>query len=248
MFTTHPDPCSHVYCCGIPVRHDPLRPMFTRLLLWNSSLTRPTQTHVQTFTAVEFQSDTTHSDPCSNVYCCGIPVRHDPLRPMFKRLLLWNSSPTRPTQTHAHTFTAVEFQSDRTHSDPCSHVYCCGIPVRHDPLRPMFTRLLLWNSSPTRPTQTHVHTFTAVEFQSDTTHSDPCSHVHCCGIPVWHDPLRPMFTCFLRVATFESVQNSLTFPWQFPDILLFFPDNLFYFSKLKTRIIHKNNLKDLHLC
>ena len=51
-----------------------------------------------------------------------------------------------------------------------------------------------------------------------------------------------------RVATFESVQNSLTFPWQFPDILLFFPDNLFYFSKLKTRIIHKNNLKDLYLC
>ena len=48
---------------------------------------------------------------------------------------------------------------------------------------------------------------------------------------------------YIRVATFESVQNSLTFPWQFPDILLFLPDNLFYFSKLETRIIHKNNLK-----
>ena len=37
-------------------------------------------------------------------------------------------------------------------------------------------------------------------------------------------------------------------PWHFPDIFAIFPDNLFYFSKLKTRIIHKNNLKDLHLC
>ena len=38
-----------------------------------------------------------------------------------------------------------------------------------------------------------------------------------------------------RVATFESVQNSLTFPWQFPDILLFFPDNLFYFFQVKNK-------------
>ena len=41
-----------------------------------------------------------------------------------------------------------------------------------------------------------------------------------------------------RVATFELVQNSLTFPWQFPDISSFFPDNLSYFSKLETRIVH----------
>ena len=43
---------------------------------------------------------------------------------------------------------------------------------------------------------------------------------------------------YYRVATFQLVQNSLTFPWQFPDISPFFPDNLSYFSKLETRIVH----------
>ena len=46
----------------------------------------------------------------------------------------------------------------------------------------------------------------------------------------------PYLSC--RVATFELVQNSLTFPWQFPDISPFFPDNLSYFSKLETKIVH----------
>ena len=47
----------------------------------------------------------------------------------------------------------------------------------------------------------------------------------------------------IRVATFESVQNSLTFSWHFPNKIMFFSDNLFYFSRLNTySIVIKGNL------
>ena len=40
-----------------------------------------------------------------------------------------------------------------------------------------------------------------------------------------------------RVATFEFCQNSLTFPWHFPDNTTLFPDNFFIFQFVKERLL-----------